>query len=75
MTLYYGTCIENTFYHTWDYLTLCAGNDTVINKAKFQFCHDELLFPGLKISPTGIKPSDHTLSAIQDFPTPQNINT
>ena len=60
------------FYHNWDYLTLYAKNCIVINKEKFQFCHD-VLFAGLKITKNGIAPSDHTLSAIQDFLTPKNI--
>ena len=45
----------------------------MINKDKFQFCHDEVLFVGLKLTPTGIKPSDQILSAICDFLTPQNL--
>ena len=54
-------------------LTMNANNGIVINKDKFQFCCDEVLFAGLKLTPTGIKPSDHILSAIGDFPTPQNL--
>ena len=61
--------IESAFYHTWDYLILCAKNGIVINKWKFQFCCDEVLFARLKITKTGIAPSDHILSTIQDFPT------
>ena len=71
--LLWDTNIENAFYHTWDYLTLCANNGIVINKDKFQFCRDEVLFAGLKLTPTRIKPSDYILSAIRDFPTPQNL--
>ena len=71
--LLWDTNIENAFYHTWDYLTLCANNGIVINKDKFQFCCDKVLFAGLKLTPTGIKPSDHILSAICDFLTPQNL--
>ena len=72
-TLLWDPDIETAFYHTWDYLTLCANNGIVINKDKFQFCRDEVLFAGLKLTPTGIKPSDHIISAIRDFPTPKTI--
>ena len=50
--------IENNFYHIWDYLTLCANNSIVINKEKLQFCRNEILFAGLKITKTSIAPSD-----------------
>ena len=71
--LLWDTNVENASYHTWNYLTLCANNGSVINKDKFQFCRDEVLFADLKLTPTGIKPSDHNLSATHDFPTPQNL--
>ena len=65
---------ENAFYHTWDYLPLCANNGIVINKVEFQLCGYKLLIQGLKIRPTEIKQSKNILSAIQNFPeSAQNI--
>ena len=65
--------IASAFYHSWDYLTLCTKNGIVINKEKFHFYRDEVLFTGLKITKTGIAPSDHILSSTQDFPIHKNI--
>lgn len=73
-TLLYDNNIKESFYHTWDYLTLCAEKGIVINADKFQFCRDTVNFAGLTITPTGIAPSSHILSAIRDFPTPTNIS-
>ena len=36
-TLLYDSSIEESFYHTWDFLTLCAEKGIVINADKFQF--------------------------------------
>ena len=44
-----------------------------VSEKKFQFCQDTVKFAGLKITPTGIAPSDHIISAIRDFPTPKDI--
>ena len=72
-TLLYDTTIEEAFYHTFDYLITCASNGIVLNASKFQFCEKEVNFAGFRITPTGIKPSEATLKAISEFPTPQNI--
>ena len=71
--LLYDTDIESAFYHTWDYLVICAEKGIVLNPDKFQFCRDTINFAGLTITPTGISPSPTLLSAIQDFPTPKDI--
>ena len=72
-TLLYDTNIENAFFHVWDYLTLCAKNDIVINESKFQFCKDTVAFAGLKVTPSGVSPTDTILNAIQNFPQPSDI--
>ena len=72
-TLLYDTDIESAFFHTWEYLALCAKNGITINQSKFQFCQDEVIFAGLKITRSGICPSDNILSAIRDFPAPRDI--
>ena len=74
-TLLYDHDIEQSFYHTWEYLTLCADNGIVINKDKFQFCMDEVTFAGLKVTKNGIAPSDSILSAIKDFPRPTDLTS
>ena len=36
--LLHSTNIEESFWDTWDYLTLCAENGVTINEDKLQFC-------------------------------------
>ena len=67
-TLLFDTSIEKSFYHTWDYLDLCAKNGITLNKEKFKFCEDTVEFAGLKLTPSGILPSDAIIAAIKDFP-------
>lgn len=71
-TLLYDDTIEQSFFHTWDYLTLCANNGITANLKKFQFCEDTVEFAGLSITPTGVAPCEKILSAIRNFPTPTN---
>ena len=65
-TLLYDTNIENAFF-SWDYSTLHAKNGIAINKPKFQFCMDKIEFAWLKITPTGVSPTDTILNTIQHF--------
>ena len=71
--LLWDETIESAFFHTWDYLTLCANKGIVINKDKFKFCRDDVEFAGLQLSNNGISPAPALLSAIADFPVPKNI--
>ena len=72
-TLLYDKSIEDAFYHTFDYLYTCAKHGIIINASKFKFCQEEINFAGFVITPHGIKPSESTLRAIQEFPTPKSI--
>ena len=58
-TLLYTNSIEESFHSTWDFLTLLADEGIVANAEKFQFCQDIVDFTGL--------------TAIQNFPTPNDI--
>ena len=75
MTLFYMTMVlrQPLINHTWDYLKVYCDKGIVFNKNKFQFCEDSFEFAGLKITSSGILPSDHILIAIQDFPTPKTL--
>ena len=70
----YDHSIEESFWHTWDLLTLCAHNGIVLNESKFQFCCQAVDFAGLSITPTGVQPSQRMLAAINDFPRPTDIS-
>ena len=57
----------------WDFLQLCTDNGIVINASKFKFCRQTIEFTGLKLTPTGIAPSEKLLVAIKEFPKPESI--
>ena len=66
--------IEESFYHTSDYLMLCAKNGVVKSHAKFQFCQDDVEFDAiLTLTKSGVAPLKSMLSAIEGFPTSGNI--
>ena len=67
-TLLFDKNIEDAFYHTLDYLLLCEKNGIVLNREKFQFCQDVVLFGGLQITSSGVTPCDNLLNAISSFP-------
>ena len=73
--LLYSLDIESSFWDTWNFLTICTNSGIVINEDKFQFCQNEVEFAGLNITNEGITPSHSMLSAIADFPPPNDITT
>ena len=74
-TLLHSNDIEQSFWDTWDYLTLCAENGVTINEDKIQFCLDEVEFAGLTINNDGITPAKAILAAISDFPVPADLTS
>ena len=72
-SLLYDSSIEESFYHTWDYLNVCATNGIIVNVKTFQFCQDTVDFAGLTITSSGVVPSNKMLSAIRDFPSPKDL--
>ena len=52
---------------------LCLKNGILLNLKKFEFCKKTVEFAGMKITESGIAPSDHILSAIRDFPAPKDL--
>ncbi len=70
--LLYDESIESPFYHTFDYLCLCAMNGVTLNPKKFVFCRRELDFCGFHLLWDGYRPSDDTISAIREFPMPEH---
>ena len=72
-SLLYDPNIENNFFSTYDYLVLCRDNGITLNKPKFQFCQLSVEFAGLRITDSGIKPSDKIISAIKNFKKPTTI--
>ena len=58
-TLLYDKNIEDAFFHTWDYLHLCATAGIVINDKKFKFRRDTVESAGLKLTPNVVATSDY----------------
>ena len=73
--LLYENSIRDNYFSTWDYLQLCSDNGITANEKKFQFCQDNVLFAGLQITATGIKPAESILSAIKDFASPKDLSS
>ena len=72
-TLLWDDSIADSFWHTFDYLSLCSTNGITFNADKFVFAQKSLDFAGLQITDDHIKPSSQMLASIRDFPTPKNI--
>ena len=72
-TLLWDDSIEQCFWHTVDYITLCSKNGVVFNPQKFQFAKRDIEFAGFTITENGLRPSARLLDAIQSFPVPRNI--
>ena len=69
-TCLYDANIESSFYHAFDYLTLCGSNGVTLNPDKFLFCLKELPFAGFTLGWDSFKPSDKKLSAIKNYKMP-----
>ena len=72
-TLLWDDSIEQSFWHTFDYLKLCNDNGIVFNTSKFQFAQETAEFAGFEITKDGYKPLRKIIEAIQNFPTPKSI--
>ena len=65
--------ICTSFWHTFDYMKLCADNGIVFNVKKFQFAQEIVEFAGFEITNDGYRPPKRILDAIEKFPTPESI--
>ena len=73
-TILWKSNIQDSFFQTCRYLTLCSKNGIVFNKEKFCFAREEVEFAGFNITKTEVKPSRKTLESILDFPVPKTIS-
>ena len=64
--------IEQSFWHTFDHIKLCADNGVVFNPEKFKFARETVEFAGFDVTFNGYKPAEHLLSSIKNFSTPSN---
>ena len=73
-TILWKPSIEESFFQTCRYLTLCSRNGIVFNREKFCFSREEVEFAGFLITNGEIKPSPKILASISDFPVPKTIS-
>ena len=69
----WSSSIEEAFFHAVNWLDVCGSNGIVLNPSKFVFAKQTVEFAGFEITPTTVRPCPRYLTAIKDFPTPQNI--
>ena len=62
--------IEDSFWHTYDYLKHCSDNGIVFNVKKFVFAEETCEFAGFELTQDGYRPPKRILDSIQSFPTP-----
>ena len=73
-TVLWSDSIQESFFQTCSFLTLCSKNGIVFNEKKFQFSRDEVDFAGFIIGSDEVRPSEKILESIRDFPIPKNIS-
>ena len=69
-TLHYDSSIEAAFWHTYDFLELCAKKGIALKPEKFRFCRREVEFVGFYLGWEEYKPTEDRLAAIRDFVMP-----
>ena len=72
-SLLWDSTIEESFWHTFDYLKHCTDNGIIFNEDKFVFSKKTVEFAGFELTPNGYRPPSRVLNAIRDFPTPKSI--
>ena len=72
-SLLYDDTIEAAFWHTFDYIKLCADNGIVFNKEKFVFARDEVEVAGFEVTEEGFRPPARIIDAIRNFPKPEKV--
>ena len=68
--LLYDNTIEESFFHVFDFLYLCATNGITLNPEKFKFAKPEVNYCGFFIGWESYRPSDDMINAIHNFPMP-----
>ena len=71
--LLYDASIEDSFFHTFDFLLTCAKNGVTLAEKKFKFCEKEVDFAGYHLGWEKYHPSSDIVSAIHNFPMPDHI--
>ena len=72
----YGESLEELLEQFSLFLDICRENHLTLSPKKFQMCDPEhsIKFAGMILSSKGLSPDPDKMSAIQDFPIPNNRN-
>ena len=62
---------QEAFWHTFDFLELCARKGITLKPEKFQFCRREAEFVGFHLDWDSYRPTDDRLAAIKKFSMPE----
>ncbi|KAG0711505.1 Retrovirus-related Pol polyprotein from transposon gypsy [Chionoecetes opilio] len=69
-TLLYDTCVEDAFWHTYEFLDTCARAGITLKPEKFRFCRREAEFVGFHLGWEHYQPTSERLAAIREFAMP-----
>ena len=70
-TLLYDSSVEESFWHVYDFLSICSSKGITLKPEKFKFCRREVEFVGFDVGWDSYRPSEDCLSAIRKFSMPQ----
>ena len=70
-TLLYDSSVEESFWHVYDFLSICSSKGITLKPEKFKFCRREVDFVGFDVGWDSYRPSEDCLSAIRKFSMPQ----
>ena len=73
-TCTWADTVKDSFLETCKLVNTCAENGITLNPKKFQFCQDTVVFAGLEVTSSNIRPSQKFLDAIQNYPKPTDIS-
>ena len=74
-TLLYDTCVEDAFWHAYEFLDTCAKSGVTLKPEKFKFCCREAEFVGFHLGWDHYQPMLERLAAIMNFPMPNQLTT
>ena len=73
-SILWDSSLEELFFKTCKYLTICGNGGILMNRKKFVFGKQEVEYLGFKLMRDGVEPGDALLQSILNFPRPENIS-
>ena len=73
-SILWDSCLEELFFKTCRYLTMCGNGGILMNRNKFVFGRKEVEYLGFQLKKDGVEPGDELIKSILNFPRPENIS-